>query len=171
MIISFSKLTGAPIFELKTQTKLGFVLDIIIKKSDISVYGLVVKTSLAPFTRAKAISETDILEISSDGIIVEDEKAISEMTETVRLKEAWDGGLHGVGQKVKTKSGKYIGKVFDYLVRADDLCITKIYVKNIVSERIIPTSAIIEIKGKNITINNDYDLVDLKNNCVEAEMV
>jgi uncharacterized protein YrrD len=171
MIVSFSKLIGAPIFELKTQTKLGFIIDIVIKKSDVSIYGLIAKTSLAPFSRAKTISETDILEISNDGIIVEDEKAISDMTETIRLKEAFDGGLHGVGQKVKTKSGKNIGKVFDYLIRADDLTITKIYLKNLFSERIIPTSAIVEIKGRQITINNDYDLVNVKSNCVEAEMV
>lgn len=171
MIIPYTKLVGLSVFELKTQTKLGFVLDVIIKKSDISVYGLVVKTSLLPFSKMKVVTETDILEIGNEGVIVQDEEAIADLDETVRLKEAYHHKLRGINQHVKTKSGKNLGKVFDYLVRANDLSITRIYIKNLVSERIIPASAITEINGKHITVNNDYDLVNVKTTAIEAEMV
>lgn len=146
-------------------------MDIIIKKSDISIYGLVVRTSILPFAKMKVITETDILEIGHDGVIIQDEDAITNFDDSVRLKEAYHHKLHGINQHVRSKSGKNLGKVFDYLVRATDLSITKIYVKSLVSERIIPTSAITKIEGKHITVNNDYDTLDVKTSAIEAEMV
>lgn len=171
MIIPYTKLVGVSVFELKTQTKVGYVLDLIIKKSDISIYGLVVKTSMLPFAKMKVIAETDIVEVGNDGVIIQENDSISDFDDAVRLKEAYHHKLHGIHQHVRSKSGKNLGKVFDYLVRATDLSITKIYVKSLVSERIIPTSAITDIKGKQITVNNDYDLVDVKTSAIEAEMV
>ena len=93
------------------------------------------------------------------------------MKDAIRIKQAIDQGLSGIGQKVVTKSGKKIGKVFDYLISVNDLSITKLYVKNMMSERIIPITAVNEIKGNIIIINDDYDMVSIPRTAVEAKMI
>jgi sporulation protein YlmC with PRC-barrel domain len=171
MVTPYSKLIGTPVFELKTQRNLGTVIDVIINKNNFSVYGLLLKGSILPFGKTTVIAYSDILELTGSAIIVENEDAISDLKETVRLNEAYKSGYSGIGQRIVTKTGKKIGKVFDYLISSNDLTITRLYVKNLLNERIIPSSAIINIEGRKITINDSYELVDVRSTVIEAKMI
>jgi len=80
------------------------------------------------------------------------------ISELERVKEALRERLYGVNQSVKTKSGKSIGRVYDYTIDSSTNAIQKLYIKSLLDDRIIPISAVTEIKGKRITIRDDFEI-------------
>lgn len=158
MLIPYSKIIHAPVFELRHQQKLGVIEDIIIKKSDLSVYGLLIKT-LDFIPKTKVVSASDIAELASGAVVINEEKSLIDIKETIRLNDAVKQGCTGLKQKVVTGSGKRIGRVFDYLVSSSDLTITKFYIHSLLSEKIIASNAITKFDGKIITITDDFELV------------
>lgn len=163
MLVPYSKMIRNPIFSAKNQTKVGEVLDIVLKKNSFSVAGFAVKTCNRIIRRQKVLSLTDIIDIDKDVIIVAAAEAIINPSEATRIEEAIKQGYLGIGQRVITESGKRIGKVFDYLLLLPSLEIAKIYVRGLFAERIIPSSEIKAFKNKNIVIKDDYNFGALKN--------
>ncbi len=171
MIIPYSKIANAKVLALRTQTVLGEVADLVIKKNDLSLYGLILKKpSLGVFAKPKAIASLDIIEIGNGLVLVNDSESIIELVEAIRIKKALEEGFCGIEQKVVSKSGKRLGKVYDYLVESPDYRIIKFYVKGTLTERIIPSSAVIKMEGKKIIVQDDFEPVKPGVRAIEAEM-
>lgn len=158
MILPYTKLVGLDVFDLKNQTRVGKIKEIIIQKKDFKISGIVLEKSLLD-RNVKVVSSTDIVEITPQGVIVRDSNSVSSLKENVRLKEAIDDGLHGIGQKVVTKSGNSLGKVVDLFISTETLMISKIFVKNIFTERVIASTAIEEIKKRKIIVKDSFETV------------
>jgi uncharacterized protein YrrD len=149
MIVPYSKIIGLDVFDLKNQLKIGRVKEIVFQKKDFKISGIILENSF--FERnVKVISNIDIVDISPQGVVVKDSDSVSNLKESVRLAEAVKEGMRGVDQKVVTKTGKSLGRVVDLYISAETLLISKIFVKNIFSERIISSNAILEIKKRKI---------------------
>lgn len=162
MFIPYSKIIGLPVFAVKNQSLAGHIVDVVLKKTAFEPQGFIIKISPLPLTKHKVISSTDVIELSNQGLVVDNENSISDLKDAVRLRETIEDGYIGIGQKVYTESGKRIGKVFDYLVSVPDLSINKIYVKNMISERILPVSLIRSYKKDIIIVVDDFDLAPLE---------
>jgi uncharacterized protein YrrD len=163
MLVPYSKIIGSNIIELKTQTLVGSASDIVFQKSNLSIEAILLKGGLFN-GKTKAISAKDILEITSKSVavLVNDADSVIELSEMIRVKEAYQRGFHGVGQKVVTKSGKEIGRVYDFLVTSEDLVVQKIYVKSLINERIISTENVISFENsKKIIIKDDFGVAAL----------
>jgi len=158
MILPYTKIIGLPVFDFKNQSQIGTVKDVIIQAKDFKVSGFILESSIFD-RKTKVISSTDLIDIASQGVIANDEDAVSTTEENVRLKDAIKSGYHGIGQKVVTKSGKGIGKVIDLFISSETLEISKIHVKSVFIERIISRSAIIEIKKKKIIVRDNFEAV------------
>ncbi|MEI7792910.1 MAG: PRC-barrel domain-containing protein [Candidatus Berkelbacteria bacterium] len=102
----------------------------------------------------------DVLKILKKNIVIRDESAISEIKDLVRVKTLIDDGFFGVGQKVQTESGQYLGRLYDFLVDSDNLVITKLYIKGLANERIIPATSIVSIEPKIITVKDPLDAIE-----------
>lgn len=171
MLVPYSKIIGSRIVELKTQTEIGEVFELIIQKNDISIAGIIPKSQSVWPKNTFVISSNDITEITSGVAIVNDEDSIVPIDEAVRLKKQIKEGYLGVGQKIYTKSGKYIGKVFDYIVNGETLTITKFYAKYFFVEKIIPFSSIISIKKNIIIIKDDFEFVKIASPAIETSII
>lgn len=174
MLIPYTKLIDANIIESKGQTRLGQVYDFVILKSELKVGGILTKSKSILTKKNKAISISDIEEITSGRhvVIVRDQDALSDLSELIRLNEAFKKGYAGIGQKVQTRSGKKIGKVFDYLIQSDTFVIRKFYVKGLFSERIIASSNVVEMTDdRRIIIKDDYAAVKLTSPAVESSVI
>ncbi len=156
MILPYTKIVGLDVFDLKNQSKVGVVKDIVIQKKDFKISGIILENSI--FNRdAKVVSHADIVDISTQGVVIRDSDAISSLKENVRIGEAIKEGMHGIGQKVVTKSGKSLGRVVDLFILSETLEIPKFYVKNIFGERIIARTAIVDIEKRKIIVKENFE--------------
>ena len=158
MIVKYSQIIHSPVLELKGQTRLGVAADLVIQKSDLSVKAAVVKNGLLN-VNTKVATSADIVELNSGSVIVRDDNSLASLAEAERIREAIADKMHGVGQRVRTKSGKNIGKVYDYTIDNSTCAIQKIYVKSLLDDRIISVSSITKFEGKQITVKDDFELI------------
>lgn len=104
-----------------------------------------------------------------DSIHIHHHDNIVEANEVLRVAEVMGSGIHIFGNKVETKGGKLLGKVFDFSIGSEDLVLKKIYVaKEFLGlvrfeSRIIPSRNIIEILPNKIVVENDLQTVKEEN--------
>lgn len=159
MILRYTQIIGLPIFELKNQSLLGYSHECVLDNVKKSILGIVLKPSL--FSQPKFILlKMDVLKILKKNIVVRDEGAISEIKDLVRVQTLIENGLFGIGQKVQSEDGRNIGQLDDYEVDTDTLAITRLHIKGLGTERIIPSTLIISIEPKMITIKDPFSRVE-----------
>lgn len=159
MILSYVKLIGVPVSELKTQTMLARIADLIYDNSNAAIAGIVVNVGGGFFRKQKVISSVDIVKLYREGLIVRDDEVVSEFADLVRLKKLADDGYFGLGQKVVSTSGQNLGKVFDILIDSETITIQKLHIRNMFSEKLIPASKIVSWDGKVITVKTNKESV------------
>lgn len=150
-----SKLIGAPVADQKSSAKIGEVADFIINDADLSLAAAVVESGIQLISKKRIVAATDFALVSKEGILVANADVLIDLVEVIRIEKLYQKKCHGLNQKVVTKSGAYIGHVFDYLFDTATCQIQKLYIKKMLSERIIPVSAVISYDCKTITIKDD----------------
>ncbi len=157
MIIRYSQVIHSPIIEIKTQSLLGKVLDIVLQKSDFSIKALLVKPSIFSFEKL-VVTDADILEIVNNAVLVNDDNSISPLKDSPRVVQSIEAKAYGINQKVITKSGKVVGRVHDYTFDSQILKVINLYVKSLVSDRIIPSGSIHKFEKGKVIIDDDYEV-------------
>lgn len=158
MIIKYSQIIHSPVLELRGQTRLGVATDLVIQKSDLIIKAVIVKNGLFNIN-TKVATNTDIVELNSGSVILRDDDSLVTLAYAERIREAIADKMYGIGQSVKTKSGKYIGKVYDYTIDNATCSIQKLFAKSLLDDRIISVSSITKFEGKNITVKDDFELI------------
>jgi len=158
MILKYSQIIGKPVMELRAQSYLGQVSDISLTKSNMKIASMIVREVFF-WPAKKAITESDIVEITIDAVIINSENDLSLIRELPRVQESLLTGFSGIGQKVVTKSKKYIGKVYDYTFDSDSKFMINLYVRSTFSERIISRAAITDTKHNRIIIEDDFEVI------------
>ena len=157
MIVRYSQVIHSPIVEIKTQTLLGKVLDIVLQKSDFSVKAVLVKPSILSLEKL-VVTDADILEIVNNAVLVNDEDSASPLKDSPRVVQSIEAKAYGVNQKVVTKSGKVVGRVHDYTFDSQLLKVINLYVKSMISDRIIPATSIHKFEKGKVIIDDDYEV-------------
>lgn len=101
----------------------------------------------------------DIVEFANNAVIINDEDNAVPIKESLRVADAIKDKMYGIGQIVYTKSGKLVGRVYDYTFHNETGIIEKFYVKGILSDRIISRTAIVKLEGKRMTIEDDFEVI------------
>ncbi len=159
MMLLYSKLIGAPIADFKSQVNIGQISDLVINDIDLTIAAAVVESGLPLISKKKVVGSTDFVHLSKNGIVISDEEALVEIKELVRIETLYKNKCFGLAQKVVTKSGVYIGHVYDYLIDSTTFSIRKLYVKKLLTDRIIPTTSVVAMEGKLFTIKDDKPYV------------
>lgn len=158
MIIRYSQIIHSPVVELKSQTNLGIASDLVIQKSDLTIKAVIIRCGFFNLL-TRVASASDIVELNSGSVILNDENSITTLSEATRIREAIKEKMHGLGQSVRTKSGKALGQVYDYTIDNATCAIQKLFVKSLLTDRIIPVSAILNFEGKKITVKDDFEII------------
>ena len=162
MLTLYSKLVGLPVIELEGQSKIASVLDLVVDPKNGRVLGLIVKVgNLLP--RDLLIAARDISQILPTTVLVADNERLTPINEVVRVEALYKKRFTLPGMKVVTKSGKLLGKINDFLVDDETLCLAKIYVRHLLSDRIIPYSAIIKIDDHEVVVKDDFEAISVMN--------
>ena len=170
MVITYSKIVGANVVELKTQSIVGQVSDLIIQKTDLQISGMTLAKGFLD-KNEKTISASDVVDLAPAAVVVRDQESISSLNDNIRMKESYKDGYRGIYQRVETRTGKKVGIVFDYLVESKTLSITKFYVRTLLTEKIIGSSSVVELRGKVLVIKDDFETARLVSPAIKASIV
>jgi len=167
MITRYSQILNSPVITLDEQVNLGVVSDIVLNKTDFTIKAFLVRTMpIIPIR--KVVSFSDVVEVASNAVLVQNDDSICDMRDSVRVREALKAKAHGIGQRVYTKSRKFIGVVYDYTIHSETGKIMKLYVKTWISDRIIGTETVYKIDGKRIIIEDEFETISNKNTEMET---
>lgn len=149
---------GTPIISLYNSVRIGEILDFIVDPDIGKVVGVIGETTGIFKKRNKIISVIDIRELSKQALIVDSEDVLVWQDEVVKIDNILKSKVKLFGNKVFTESGKYLGKVSDFLI--DQLFyLAKLYVdpplSNIFSTQLIISRDLILKITKNEIIVSD----------------
>ncbi|MDQ3158577.1 MAG: PRC-barrel domain-containing protein [bacterium] len=144
-----SSLTNKKVLSLRTGAPIGSLAEEIINPNNLKIEGWY---AIDNSTRKKGVLlNQDVRDILPQGIAVNDHEAISDPNELIRLKEIMDIGFELNEKKVRTESGKRLGKIMDFAFDKEGYFIEKIYVRQSVvksfsgGQLIIDRSQIVEV--------------------------
>jgi sporulation protein YlmC with PRC-barrel domain len=153
-----SMLTNRPVLSLRVGSPIATTLGPIINPNNLKVEGFYCQEERS--RRQRVLLDQDIRDIIPQGIIVNDQDALSDADELVRLHDIINLGFDVIGKMVMTTSKEKIGKVNDYAVEVDGLYIQKLYItrslfKSLNSSSLgIDRTQIVEITDHAIIIND-----------------
>ena|SRR3990167_5405497 len=155
MLILTSTILNLPVAALDEQKKIGEVKDLVFDPNNGELLGLLVGQKGFFLQRTNALSSQDILDFDKNGIVTKSEENLVELDEIVRIKKSLHDKIKIIGQKAVAKSGKKLGHIYDLLIDADTLVITKYYIKDMLEERIIPANCVVEITPRAVVFSDD----------------
>lgn len=158
MLKAISSFLNIPIISIYNSKKVGEVFDFIVEPSSGRIVGLIGERYGFLKRKNKVIADIDVREISPRALIVDSEDALVAEKDIVKLAEIIKSGKKVLKNKVYSQSGKYIGKVYDYLID-DFFYIQKLYIYppffNIFENQLIVSRKnVIAIEKKGIIIND-----------------
>lgn len=152
-----------PILSLRTGTQIGTATSPIINPNNLKIEGFYCQSKLV--SEQLVLLERDIRDIISQGFVVNDQDALSEVEELVRIQEILHLNFQLLGKPVVTNTGKNIGKVADFATDVPSMFIKKLYIsqsifKSFSSSNLgIDRLQIIEITPRKIVINDLHGAV------------
>lgn len=158
MIVSYSQIVGSQVLSIEEQSSIGRVSDIVLQKSDIKVKAVLLGTAVF-FVTPRVVTFDDIVDFDSRAVVIQKEDDAVSLAEVVSIKQAIKAGMKGVRHKVYTKAGKLVGTVYDYTLDSTSGLIYSLYIRHLLSERIIPRTVICELNDKGFIIDDDFELV------------
>ena len=102
----------------------------------------------------------DIHDFSGMSIAIQNDDALSDSQDVIRLQELMKINYQIVGKKVRTDAGRTIGVVSQYVVDDKSLVVEKLYVRpNLIkllqsSDRVISRTIIVEVTDKEIVVKD-----------------
>lgn len=156
MLIEASEILKLPVGDLREQTKLGEVSQVLIEPNNLALLALVVDVGNFLFKKIYLVSFQDIIEIDQKGVVIKNRGDLLHPKELVRPFELLSKKFNLQGLPVKTeKSKKYLGRVSNYLIETTLGSVQKLYLKKGFQERIIPANQIVKVSLKEIVIKEE----------------
>ncbi len=151
----YSELLARPVMSRDSAKPVARVFDVILDPAS----GNFVALSVYPALR-KVVAARDIVSWTPE-ITIRDSDSIIEPSEIVRIQKVLDSHAAFIGNRVETESGKYLGRVYDFLLDVNLGALLKIIVAHdflgIVrwNERVIPAGEIIRTEPERIIVKDD----------------
>ncbi|MEI8143269.1 MAG: PRC-barrel domain-containing protein [Candidatus Berkelbacteria bacterium] len=134
MQVAFSTIIGLPIFELRDQQQIGRIEDIIFQ-DDLKVIAFTVKTG-GFFEQPSALFTNEIVELNKGAIFVNQEDALSPLTENIRLAEMIKNKQIGINHPVVNTDSQKTGQCDEIIFTSQTFQISRIQSKSLFGERI-----------------------------------
>ena len=158
MITLGQPLIGRNVLSLRTGGQLGTIEQAIVNPNNLKIEGWFVKDSF--HKRQSILLSKEVRDILLEGFVVNDNEALSDPTELIRMKDILNLHFELLGKLVVTTRRSRLGKVSDYAFEKEGFFIQKLYTAQSMlkslgtSGNIIDRSQIVEISHKNIVVND-----------------
>jgi uncharacterized protein YrrD len=147
-----------PVMSLRTSSQVGQTLSPIINPDNLKIEGLYCQGQ--DRKDQLILVSQDIRDVLPQGVVVNDQEALTDPTELVRLKKTLDLNFELMGKQVFTTDKDKLGKVSDYAIETQSMFIQKIYVSQSLFKSLgggnlgIDRSQIVEITDKKIVVQD-----------------
>jgi sporulation protein YlmC with PRC-barrel domain len=158
MLLPSDRLLNMPLMSLQTGTQVGTATKHIVDPRRLNVVAFYCEGPLIDFTPA-ILHTSDIRELSSIGLIIDDSDVIMSPDDLVRLKEIMEYQFELKGKQVVEEGGRKLGKVEGYVVDSESFYIVKLQVRPSLlqslgqAELLIDRTQIKEINDKHIVVH------------------
>ncbi|OQA51779.1 MAG: PRC-barrel domain protein [candidate division WS2 bacterium ADurb.Bin280] len=136
----------------------GLVQKTIVDPKGKRLEALVVKKG-GYFSKSLVVSIADIIEIEKNGVVINREDSLVEKEEIHKIAQIIDSRFEIFNLPAVTKDGKRLGRIQDVLIDGRSGEILRLYVKGLVSKRVIDRSQIIKITLKEAVVAPDEALI------------
>lgn len=153
MVIEASSLLGAPVLDT-SGVKHGVVDAGVYLASEARLYGLQISKG-SVLTRFRGLLITDIIAVNQRSIVIDTPEVIQKQLKELDQIAKETGPVVGVA--AATESGKKLGKITDVLLDADSGFIVRFYLRQLLSERIIPRQFLVSITPRQIIFKDVVD--------------
>ncbi|HSX35340.1 MAG TPA: hypothetical protein VLH84_00220 [Patescibacteria group bacterium] len=156
-------IVNRPILSLRTGAVIGQTLAPIINPDNLKIEGFYVQDYAS--RKQLVLLSQDIRDVLPQGVVVNDQEALSDPTELVRLKHVLSLNFELIGKQVVTTGKDKVGKVSDFATETQSMYIQKLYVtqsvfKNFAGGNLgVDRSQIVEITDKQIIIGDLHEKV------------
>jgi uncharacterized protein YrrD len=155
MLIEAKKLIGLPIAALDVASKIAEIQKILVDPNSGNVLGFLVSAG-GLFSPKKIVSAVDVREWDPNGLITDSVENLVDPKEIVRVKEVLDQKIDLFGMKAKTKKGKNLGNIEDFLIDTATTTVMKYYIKDLVlKSRVFPSDKVIKIEKGTVIFDDD----------------
>lgn len=120
-----NSLNNIKVMSLRSGGQVGTATAMIINPKNLRVEGWYVKDSVNG--EMLVLVRSEIRELSTRGIVVNDHEVLTSPDELVRLKFVIEINFKLLGKQVVSQSGRKYGKVSDFAVETESMIIKKIY--------------------------------------------
>jgi sporulation protein YlmC with PRC-barrel domain len=151
-----------PILSLRVGRAIATTLGPVLNPNNLKIEGFYCQT---PNRKQYILLSQDVRDVMPQGVVVNDEDALTDPEELVRLDKLIQLNFDVMGKIVVTTGGHKMGKVSDYAIETEGLFIQKLYVtqslfKNFNGGNVgVDRTQITEITDKAIVINDPQQKV------------
>lgn len=153
-----AKLFNIPIMSLRTGGPVGTAVEPIINPNNLKIEGW---HAIDRFTnQSLVLPASEVRELMSEGLAVNDHDAMTEPSEMIRLKKVIDINFKLLGKKVVTENRKKVGKVNDFAFDPKSFYVQSLYLSErglkalAGNDRIIGRGQIVQITDKTIVVRD-----------------
>lgn len=158
MYVLARQMMGLPVFSLQTGQTIATVASPILEPTQLEVVAL--RCNDQKNVDQPVIMPVDVRQISSDGLIVDSEEALTDGADVVRLAPLLSSGSFPIGVAVVSDLGRKLGKVEEYTINLETYRLQKLHIKPALVQSllsgslIIDRSQIIDVKPNLITVRD-----------------
>jgi len=154
MLIQADSIINLPVGAMETQSRIGTVNKIIFDPKNGELVGFeVLKQGL--INTKRVLSMKDVLDFDRNGIVVKSEESLVDKKEIVKINKILNDRIQPLKSMAITKSGKKIGKIFDLVIDANSLLITKYYIHGLFKDKIIDADKVYKIEPGKVIFKDE----------------
>jgi uncharacterized protein YrrD len=168
MLLQASHIFRMPVASLEDNAKIGDVKLILIDKKLLKVAGFIIHFGGIFSGKNLLLSETDILDIDKNGVVIRSKENLIDPTEVLRIKKLVDERFNLFGLRARTKSKKNLGKISDFVLDSTAMQIVKFHINHTLEDRIIDLSKVVKVSNKEIVFEDDIEEIPAETVAEEA---
>ena len=168
MLVSVSRLIGAPVLSVQAGGIIGNIAKPIVNPDDLKIIGFFVNSPLTAKSGNNILDASSIREYSTHGVVIDDIDELVARDDVVKIAKILELNFDVNGLKVETKKGSKLGKVVDFTVTSEDFMLQQIIVKRpmvkslLDPELTIARDEIIEVTDYKIIIKDEEKTIKEK---------
>jgi sporulation protein YlmC with PRC-barrel domain len=161
-----SKLTDSNVFSVHAGHNIAKVKTWLVDQKDLKISLLVTENKRRQLMYLQTNDIRSVGIVNGPCVIVDDEDKLSEKDELLRHQQMIKSGKSLIGFKVRTSSGRAIGKVKDMALDQQDLYILKLHIRARMPQRILQSSLLVD---RSDIVGIKKDVIIIKDGFVKSQ--
>ena len=157
MLISYSRLIGAPILSIQAGGPIATIKNAIVDPDNLKILGFNLEGPLLDHADTTILDVRSIREYSQLGMVIDNIEELVAPDDVIKIQKTLELNFDLINLKVKTKKGTKLGHLVDYTVTSEDFVVQQIIVKRPLVKALVDPE--LTISRKEIVEITDYEVI------------